>query len=259
MALKFSRKKVKEVEGTESTTPLEFKKDTLNGYETIVPIDERFIETIQIGFNDDAVRIANTGEYLEGKGNLWILNLTVKKAFKQVFFEKRGAGYSSVGGGYVGIPIVVPLTVEFNDLGEQKINKRPVRDWILDEVWFNGLDFLPENEVFTEETKKAILHISNKEIQSLMTTHPTDNLSRALYWIVSQNQDKFISKYSFTYVDEPTETYINADIDVSIGDDKFHFDTYGRLCKNEFGFMIFFDFKDELVRELDKLGYKKRF
>jgi hypothetical protein len=238
----------------------EFKKDTLNGYETIKPIDDRFVETIQIGFNDDGVRIANTGEYLQGKDNFWELDLEVRKAFKQVFFEKRGAGYSSVGGGYVGIPIVVPLTVEFNDFGEQKINKRPIKDWGIVEVFIEGLEFVPEDvlDLLTDEEQDLIADISNKQIQTLMTTSISNGLSRALYFIVAANQDKFIPVYLTTYIDEPTETYINADIDVTIGDDKFNFDTYGRLCKNEFGIMLFFDFKDELIRELSKLGYKKR-
>lgn len=251
-------KKVKKVEGVEPTTPLEFKKDSLAGYEVIIPIGERFVETVQIGFNDEAVRIANTGDFLKKEKDAWVFPLEVRKAFQQTFFEKRGAGYSSVSGGYIGIPIVTPLVVKFNDLGKQKINQRKVPGWILEEVWFNGLDYLPENEFFTEETKKAIQHISNKQIQALMTTHPADNLSRALYWIVSQNQDKFVSKYSFTYVDEPTETWEGADIDVRIGDDKFHITEYGKFCKNEFGFTIFFDFKEELLNELKRLGYKRR-
>jgi len=254
------RKKVKRVKEVENVLK-EFRKDTVNGYEVIIPIGERFIETVQIGFQalvDDKVRIANTGDYLTKEKDTWIFPLEVKKAFMQTFFEKRGAGYSSVSGGYVGIPIIVPLVVKFNSFGTQKINKRPVKGWDLEEVWFNGLEYLPENEVFTDETKKAILHISNKQIQSLMTTNPTDNLSRALFFIVSQNQDKFVSKYITTYVDEPTETWEGADIDISIGDDKFHFTKYGKLCKNEFGFTIFFDFENELLNQLKVLGYKRR-
>jgi hypothetical protein len=257
-------KKVKRVERdiTEAES-LEFKKETVNGYEVISPIDTRFIETVQVGFQalvDDKVRIANTGDYLKKEKDTWVFPLEVKKAFQQTFFEKRGAGYSSVpGGGLIGIPINVPLVVKFNSYGTQKIDKRPVKGWDLEEVWFNGSEYLPENEAFTDETKEAIFYISNKQIQVLMTTPITDNLSRALYWIVSANQDKFVSKYVTTYIDEPTETYIDADIDVRIGDDKFHFASYGRLCKNEFQIMFFFDFKDELLAELAKLGYKKRY
>lgn len=237
---------------------LEFKKDTLNGYEVITTIGNRFVETIQVGFNDGGVRIANIGTYLTEKDGVWNADVEVKKAFQQTFFEKRGAGYSSVSGGYVGIPIVVPLTVKFNNYGKQRIIKQPVKTWSLEEVWFDGLEFLPENEVFANETKEIISHISNIQIQNLMTAHVSDNLARALFFIVSANQSKFVSEYKTIYVDVPTETWEEADIDVTVGNDEFHFVEYGRLCKNEFGILIFFDFKDELLEELKRLGYKKR-
>jgi hypothetical protein len=262
------RKKVDLDEPLEES--LEFKKTTDTGYVKIQPINDVFDTAVPIGFNKDYAKIMIPEVGLEQvEENSYSGEFTIKKGFRRTFFEKRGAGYSSVAGDYYIPEVVFDVELQINSFGNQVIKKRQngfKTTYVNGKI--NALDYIPEEylEKLSEDDK---LYFSNVEIASLredlleyLNTVPRNMTpyNIALFEL-NQKYDLFAQITEPVYIDVPTNQYEDADIRLIIGDETFSIKKYALMCKDEnenelFGFVVKISFKDEILEKVKEDGYK---
>ena len=247
----------------------EYKRVNDNGYEKITQINDKWTIPVQVGFTKDSARIMVPEAELDGIEGDYDGEIEVKKGFSRVYFEKRGAGYSSVASDYYIPTLTMPITLKINDYGEQIINQRKngykmsyvdttinVQDFIATESW-DKLSDDDKNYLSAVDTGSLRADL----IEYLSTVPRVETPYNFALFELSQNYSLFHQITEDLFIDVPSNQWTCADIRLTIGKKVFEISKYSVACKNdageeEFGFMVFFDFKDEILNKVKEDGYK---
>ena len=251
----------------EAVSPLSFKRLNENGYEIITPLREDFWETpIQIGFTVGYARLVVPDEQLISTDkNKYEGEIEVKKGFDRTFFEKRGAGYSSVAGDYYVPSLKLPVRLSILDFGEQIVIKRTngfktyyvdskidAKQYIPEEIWEQLSE---DNKIYFSDVDTASLRADFLEwMKSTKREQTPYNLA---IWNISQRYNIFKQTTEEIKIDVPTDQWENANIVIEIGTEAFGVDKYSLFCKKEYGFMVMFNFRDEILQKIKEDGYKE--
>jgi len=257
----FKKKEVEEVEKT-----LIFKKVNENGYEKITPINDNWSIPVQVGFTKDSARIMVPEAELDGIEGDYDGEIEVKKGFSRIFFVK---GVSVARDYYVPM-LIMPVTLKINSLGEQIINQRKngYKTYYVDSV-INAEEYIPEDlwEDLSDDDKiylSAVSTASLREdlIEYLNTVPRVETPFNFALFELNKNYNLFNQITEDIYIDEPTNQWEGADISLTIGKETFEINKYSIACKTEeygeeFGFMIMFDFKNEILAKVKEDGFKE--
>lgn len=257
------RKRVKE---TEEVTLKEFKKVTGNNYEKITPINDKWTIPIQVGFTKDTARIMIPEAELSGVLNDYEGEIEVKKGFYRTYFEKG----SSIAGDYYIPTLTLSVALKINDFGKQIINQRKngYRTYYADSV-INAKEYISEEkwEALSDDDKNYLSAVDTGSLRAdlieyLNVVPRVETPFNFALFELNQNYNLFHQITEDTFIDVPSNQWENADIKLVIGQIEFDIEKYSIACKNdageeEFGFMIFFDFKDEILVKVKEDGYKE--
>ncbi|NMC77030.1 MAG: hypothetical protein GYA60_07045 [Candidatus Methanofastidiosa archaeon] len=258
MAFKRKKEEVEEV--------LEFKRENENGYEKITPINDKWVIPIQVGFTNDFAKILVPETELEFGGDSYYGKIIVKKGFYRTYFEKG----SSVAGDYYVPEIELGVSLKINNFGNQVIEKRKngFKTTYVDTI-INALEFIPDEykDKLSDDDKLYLSQVNTASLREdlieYLNTVPrvTTPYNLALFEL-SRHYNLFAEITEPTYIEVPTNQYINADIEFTVGDETFTIDKYAVACKSDkgedmFGFMVMFDFKDEIMEVVKSEGFKE--
>jgi len=256
---RFRRKAVEE------DTLKEYKRVNAEGYEKISPINDKWVIPVQIGFTKDTARIMVPEAELDGIEGDYDGEIEVKKGFNRTYFVKG----SSVAGDYYIPTLIMPVTLKINDYGEQIINKRKngYKTYYADTI-INAEEFISEEkwEALSDDDKLYLGAVNTaslrEDLLEFLNTVPRVNTpyNFALFEL-NQNYNLFHQITEDIFIDVPSNQWEDADISLTIGGEVFEISKYSVACKNEngdeeFGFMVFLDFKDEILEKVKEDGYK---
>ena len=250
----------------EVTSLKKFKKTMANGYEKISPINDKWAIPIQVGFMEDFAKLLVPETELEMEGDAYYGKVLIKKGFYRTYFEKG----SSVAGDYYIPELELNVSLKINDFGNQVIKKRKngFQTYYVDTI-INALDFIPEDyiEKLSDDDKiylQAVDTASLREdlIEYLNTVPRVETPFNFALFELSKNYNLFLEHTEPVYIDVPTNQYVDADIELVVGGEVFNIEKYAVACKDEegkdmYGFMVIFDFKDEIMEVVNSEGYKE--
>ena len=264
------RKRVKEVEEEVKTF---WKKGNEEEFSEIYPYNNNWDMPIQIGFNVlygcvSKAKVLISEIELNPEEAIPV-NIPIRKGFQRTFFEKHGAGASSIGSDTYIVETGVPLKVEFNSLGEQVIIKRKngykmtyvdnmvnIKDYVEPEIWDTLSD---DDKLYFSNVNTASLRADL--IEYLNTVPRNITPYNTVLFRFSQNYSLFHAIEEPVYVEVPTEQYVNADIVLTIGEKTFNIDKYSVVCTDKngetmFGFMVKYGFMNDILNVLKEEGWK---